>query len=112
MLDIKFVRENPDAVREDLRKRNDQEKLSWVDDMLEKDKEYRRLLQESEELRHRRNVITDDINELKKQGKDISKRIQEAKELPKKIADMERTIDELRAKIRNFFRSSLVLFFL
>ncbi len=100
MLDIKFVRENPDAVREDLRKRNDQEKLSWVDDMLEKDKEYRRLLQESEELRHRRNVITDDINELKKQGKDISKRIQEAKELPKKIADMERTIDELRAKIQ------------
>ena len=37
MLDIRFVRESPDVVRADLRKRNDLEKLAWVDDLLAKD---------------------------------------------------------------------------
>ena len=41
MLDIKLIRENPATVKKDLEKRNDKEKLAWVDDLLQKDEEYR-----------------------------------------------------------------------
>ena len=100
MLDIKFIREHSDIVKQDLKKRNDQEKLSWVDDLIKKDEEYRKLLQESERLRHSRNTITNEINDLKKAGKDISEKIEEAKELPKNIADAEKNLGELREKIK------------
>ena len=66
MLDIRFIREHPDVVKQDLKKRNDKEKLSWVDDLIKKDEQYRKLLQESEKLRHSRNTITNEINDLKK----------------------------------------------
>src|SRR3989344_2227613 len=75
MLDIKFIRDNPDVVKKDLKKRNDIEKVKWVDDLIKKDEEYRRLLQKEQELRHRRNVITDEINQLKKEGGSIKEKI-------------------------------------
>ena len=52
MLDIKFIRENPDVVKKDLEKRQDKEKLKWVDDLIAKDKEYKGLLQKNQELRN------------------------------------------------------------
>ena len=85
MLDIKFIRENPDIVIKDLEKRNDKEKLEWIDDLLKKDAEYRKLLQENQTLRQGRNTITEEINKLRKQGQDIKAKVQEAKELPEKI---------------------------
>ena len=77
MLDIKFVRENPDVVKKDLQKRNDKEKLEWIDDLLSKESEYRRLLQENQKLRQRKNEITDEINVLRKKGEDFKEKIQE-----------------------------------
>ena len=68
MLDIKFVRENPELVRKDLQKRKDKEKLEWLDDLIKIDVEHRKLLQYNQELRQRRNEITDEINNLRKQG--------------------------------------------
>ena len=65
MLDIRFIRENPDIVKKDLEKRQDKEKLKWVDDLLKKDEDYRHLLQKNQELRHKRNLITSEINALK-----------------------------------------------
>ena len=47
MLDIKFIRENPNIVKKDLEKRNEKEKLEWLDDLLKNDVEYRKLLQEN-----------------------------------------------------------------
>ncbi len=99
MLDIRFVRENPDIVKEDLNKRQDKEKLKWVDDLIIKDKEYRNLLQLNQDLRHKRNLITDEINQLKKQGKDISLKVREAKELPNKIKEVDERINEIQEKI-------------
>ena len=58
MLDIKFIRENTDIVKKDLERRKDEEKLKMVDELLEKDKEYRELLQAEQELRHKRNDLT------------------------------------------------------
>lgn len=99
MLDLKFIRENPDIVRKDLHKRNDKEKLEWLDDLLRSDIEHRKLLQENQSLRQRRNIITDEINKLKKQGEDINEKVKEAKELPEKIKKSDEKIEELKSKI-------------
>lgn len=102
MLDIKFVRENPEAVKKDLEKRNDKEKLEWVADLLNKDSEYRRLLQENQKLRQGRNTITDEINKLRKQGLDFREKVQEAKELPDKIKQSDEKLIELKNKINYY----------
>lgn len=99
MLDIKLVRETPEAVRSDLEKRNEKEKIEWLDDLLKSDVEHRKLLQDNQKLRQRRNELTEEINKLKKQGKDIKEKIQEAKELPAKINQSGERLEELRSKI-------------
>ncbi|MBI2655029.1 serine--tRNA ligase [Candidatus Woesearchaeota archaeon] len=99
MLDIKFIRENPDIVKKDLEKRNDKEKLEWVDDLLKKDSEYRKSLQENQALRQGRNTITEEINKLRKQGLDFKEKVKEAKELPDKIKDSDEKLAELKEKI-------------
>ena len=99
MLDIKFIRENPGIVKADLNKRGDDEKLGWVDDLLDKDGEYRKLLAEVQKLRHRRNELSAEVNSLKKQDKDISSQIKEARELPEKIKASDDKINELKNKI-------------
>ncbi len=99
MLDIRFVRENPEIIKKDLEKREDKEKLKLLDEALSKDKDYRELLYKVQELKHKRNIVTNEINELKKQKKDISKKIKEAKELPDKIKDIDERINELKKEI-------------
>ena len=102
MLDIKFIRENPEVVRKDLEKRNEKEKLDWLKDLLKIDVEYRKLLQDNQRLRQRRNEITDEINNLKKQGKEIKGKVHEAKELPSKIKQSDERIEELKNKIEYY----------
>ncbi len=100
MLDIKLIRENPEIVREDLKRRKDNEKLPWLDELIKKDAEYRRLKKSAEELRHKRNTITREISQLKKQGNDASKEVKEAKEIPEKIKRTEEKVSELRKRIK------------
>ncbi len=102
MLEIKFVREHPEIVRKDLEKRNEKEKLEWLDDLLKSDAEHRKLLQENQKLRQRRNEITEEINQLRKQGKDIKDKILEAKGLPGKIKQSDEKIEELKNKIEYY----------
>src|SRR3989344_8978402 len=102
MLDIKFIRNNPDVVKKDLQKRNDLEKIDWLNDLLKKDGEYRELLQENQQLRAKRNTITEDINQLRKQGKDISAKVKEAKELPEEIRETDEKIAILKDKIDHY----------
>ncbi len=102
MLDIKFIRENPEVVRKDLEKRNEKEKLEWLEDLLKSDVEYRKSLQDNQRLRQRRNEITEEINQLKKQGKEIKEKVQEAKELPDKIKQSDERIEELKSKIEYY----------
>ncbi|HLC96208.1 MAG TPA: serine--tRNA ligase [Candidatus Nanoarchaeia archaeon] len=102
MLDIKFIRENPEIIKKDLEKRQDKEKSAWVDDLLKKDKEYRQLLEKNQELRQKRNQLSEEINKLKKQGKDISAVLKESKELPQKIKDVDEQIASLQEKITHY----------
>ena len=102
MLDIKFIRDNPGIVRKDIEKRNEKEKLEWLDDLLKSDIEYRKLLQENQSLRQRRNEITEEINKLKKQGREIKEKVQEAKELPNRIKQSDERTEELKNKIEDY----------
>ncbi len=102
MLDIRFIRENSQIVKKDLEKRNDGEKISWLDDLLKSDVEYRNLLQENQKFRQRKNEITDEINQLKKQGKDFKGKIEEVKELPEKIKQTDEKLNELKEKIDQY----------
>lgn len=100
MLDIKFIRENPDIVKKDLEKRKDTAKLSMLADALKKDEEYRKALQEVEELRRRRNQLSEEINKAKKEKKDTTKILKEVKEIPQKIKDAEDKVNGLSSDIR------------
>jgi seryl-tRNA synthetase len=102
MLGMQFIRENPGAIRKDIEKRGEKEKLAWVDDVLRKDKEYRELLQQSQELRHRRNELNKDINQLKKAGKGAEEQLAEAKKIPKQLRDIEEKSDRLKLEIRSY----------
>ena len=99
MLDIKFIREHIEAVKADLKKRNDSEKLGWLGDLIKKGKEYRLLLQDNQALRASRNFITEAINHLKKAGKDIKAKIKEIKELPEKIKKSDELLQQSKEKI-------------
>lgn len=106
MLDIRWFRQNPDAVRKDLAKRKDTEKIGWVDALLEKDSRYRELKQQTDRLRQRRNQLTEQVRELKKAKKDAAPLIEEAKSLPAQIQHHEAELTELAEQIK-FYRMRL-----
>ena len=99
MLDIKLIRENPKAVENSLKKRGDQERLKVLSSLIEDDKKYRELLQEVEKLKHDRNIISEEVAKLKKEGKDASKKIKEAAEIPERIKKLEEQIVALKSRI-------------
>lgn len=102
MLDIRFVRSSPDIVRADLEKRNDTEKLAWVDDLLKKDVRSRELKIETDTLRQRRNTIAREINAMRKSGHDASLLLAEATALPNKIRVQDEERDEIAHAIRYY----------
>ena len=81
MLDIKFVRENPEVVKQNIRNKFQDNKLELVDKVLELDKENREIKQEVEALRAERNKISKQIGALMGQGKK-----DEAEEVKKQVA--------------------------
>jgi seryl-tRNA synthetase len=102
MLDIRFVRSSPDIVRADLEKRNDTEKLAWVDDLLKKDVRSRELKIATDTLRQRRNTIAREINAVRKSGQDANLLMAEAATLPQKIREHDEERDEIAHAIRHY----------
>jgi seryl-tRNA synthetase len=98
MLDIKLIREYPEIVRKDLEKRGELEKIEMLKNLIEYDTDWRRLLQEASELRHKRKKITAEVAKLKKQQKDASKQIEQAKNIPHQIKELEIKVAEYREK--------------
>ena len=85
MIDINLIRENPELVKENIKKRFQENKLCLVNEVLELDKEWRKLKYRGDKLRGERNTISKKINELKNKGKSFSEELKKAKEIPKKI---------------------------
>ena len=93
MLDIKFVRENPDVVRQNIKNKFQDAKLPLVDEVLRLDKENREIKQELQALQADRNRISKEIGKLMAQGKK-----EEAEETKKKVAEFAKRMEELAAK--------------
>ena len=69
MLDIKLIRSNPDLVKENIKKKFQEEKLPLVDEVLKLDEEFRASKGRGDELRQQRNAISKEIGKLMSQGK-------------------------------------------
>lgn len=98
MLDIRLIRENPERVRENLKKRGDSALLKQLEDLIRHDEQWRLLLTQVNELRHKRRVVTEEIAKLKKEGKDTEEKVNEAKSIPEKISDLEKTVEAQKEK--------------
>ena len=111
MLDMRFIRENPEIVEESMKKRDME---SPIDKFQELDDKRRDFLYEAEQLKHKRNVNSDKIGELKRNGEDASDLISEMqdvsariKELDQKIAEGEENLNDLLLAIPNIPHESV-----
>ncbi len=103
MIDINLIRENPDLVRENIKKKFQEDKLILVDKVLELDEVWRKLKFDEDELRSERNKISKEIGNLMKKGekKEAEKLKDKAKEIPEKIEKIQEKRNELGKEIRN-----------
>ena len=93
MIDIKFLRENPDVVRENIKKKFQDEKLPLVDEVIALDEKRRTNQQEADEIRAHRNKISKEIGALMAQGKK-----EEGMALKDEVAKEAKRLEELEAK--------------
>jgi len=102
MIDIKLIRDNPDIIRKDLEKRQDTEKLVWIDLIRDMDEEWRRKKKEIDELRKQRNEFSKKIGEAKKKGEDVSELLEKAALIPEEIKNLEEEADSLKSRINEY----------
>ncbi len=107
MLDIKFVRENPEIVKENIKKKFQDAKLPLVDEVIELDKQYRAAMTEANDLRAKRNALSKMVGQLMAQAKKDPSKLQEAEEAKAQVkanadrlAELEKLHDELAVRIR------------
>ena len=107
MLDIKFVRENPEIVKENIKKKFQDEKLPLVDEVIELDVKYRAAMTEANELRASRNALSKKVGQLMGQAKKDPSKLAEAEEAKAQVkanadrlAELEKLHDELAVSIR------------
>ena len=107
MLDIKFVRENPETVKENIRKKFQDAKLPLVDEVIELDARYRAAMTEANDLRAKRNALSKKVGQLMGQAKKDPSKLSEAEEAKAQVkanadrlAELEALHDELAVSIR------------
>ena len=107
MLDIKFVRENPEAVKENIKKKFQDAKLPLVDEVIELDRQYRAAMTEANDLRASRNALSKKVGQLMGQAKKDPSKLHEAEEAKaqvkanaERLAELETLHDELAVRIR------------
>ena len=102
MLDIKLLRETPAIVKKNLEKRRDKEKISWIQKIKSLDSENLKTKKQVEALRHKRNIVSEEINSLQKQGKDIREKIREIREIPEEIKRLEEKQKNAKQEIDHY----------
>ncbi len=116
MIDIKELRTNPERVKENIRKKFQDEKLSLVDEVIELDAKYREAKVKADELRNKRNVMSKQIGGLMAKGEkeeaenakaEVKKIGAELDELSKSESEMEARIREIMLVIPNFIDDSV-----
>ena len=102
MIDIKFLRENPDVVKENIKKKFQEHKLPLVDEVIEYDKKARATQQEADDLRASRNKLSKEIGALMKEGKkDEANQVKEQVTAnAARLAELEELEREYSAKVK------------
>ena len=103
MLDIKFVRENPDKVKENIKKKFQDEKIPLVDEVIDLDKKIRELKLNGDTLRKDRNVISDEIGLLFREKKvdEANKKKEEVVDINNKLVEIEKQEEELSSLLKS-----------
>ena len=116
MLDIKFVRENPEIVKENIKKKFQEHKLGYVDEVIALDEERRATIVRADELRANRNKISKEIGVLMSQGKreegmalkeQVTAQAKELDELAKKETELGEKVTKLMMSIPNIIDESV-----
>ena len=116
MIDIKFLRENPDLVKENMKKKYQEHKLVLVDEVIELDQKYREMTKHGDDLRAQRNSLSSEIGSLMKQGNktaadEIKVQVQainqELTQNEQKEAEYQAQIKERMMKIPNMMHESV-----
>ncbi len=97
MLDLRFIRENPDLVRKAIESKREK---ADVDRLLELDAERRSLLTESEQLKHERNVVSQEIARKKKAGENAEDDIQRMRQVGERIKSLDARLQEVEKQIQ------------
>ena len=102
MLDIKFIRENPDKVKENIKKKFQDKKLPLVDEVIELDKDIRELKVEGDNLRNEKNVTSNEIGALMREKKkdEAEKKKARVVEINERVAVIEKEEEEKNALLR------------
>jgi seryl-tRNA synthetase len=100
MLDIKFIRQNVETVKNGISQRGDENRID-LNLFIQNDTNYRNMLNEIETLRNNRNDVSGQIAKMKKNGEDASDITVEMRKVSKQIKEMESTLGEIGNSIRN-----------
>lgn len=102
MIDINLIRTNPDFVKENIKKKFQDEKIKLIDDILKLDEKWKKLKFEEDNFRAQRNKISQEINQFIKENKKdkIEPLKKQAKEIPDKIKKIQETRTDLEVKIK------------
>ena len=102
MIDIKFLRQNPDAVKENIKKKFQDEKLPLVDEVIELDEKLRQIMSKADELRSKRNTMSAQIGALMREKKadEAAKVKEEVAKIAKMLPELEEQEATLQAKIK------------
>ena len=112
MLDIRFIRENPEAVKENIKKKFQEEKLPLVDQVLALDSENRAAMSEANELRAARNSLSKQVGMLMGQAKKDPSKLAEAEEAKAKVkanADRLAELEEKEAQLAEEIRKIMLV---
>ena len=101
MIDIKFLRENPDVVKENIKKKFQDDKLPLVDEVIDLDTKSRAAKTEADDLRNKKNIISKEIGALMAQGKkeEAQAKKEEVAANSKRLAELEELEKELSEKV-------------
>ena len=100
MIDIKLIRENPELVKANIKKKFQDEKLPLVDKVLKLDEEWRKIKFEEDRLRSERNNISKQISEAKKAGSSATALMKKAKDIPEEIEKLGSKKEKLEEEIK------------
>jgi len=98
MLDLKFIRENPETVKEGIKNKNEKDR---VDEIIDLDEKRRNLISRTDELKAKRNQVSQQVGQMKKSGQDASGIIAEMKSVSDEITLLDSQLKEVEENLQN-----------